>query len=142
MSVHGTERRLNQRPRVAFEARWRSRVRDVCVELPSRSRRTISEHRRRRRLIDRKVSDQSRQGLDWTNFFLADVQMGFGAFLAFYRSLPLSSPAPPVYAIAFGEADIPELIQVASATGGTVIDAVKQPLSVLSGIVEDVRGYQ
>jgi len=84
MSVHGTERRLNQRPRVAFEARWRSRVRDVCVELPSRSRRTISEHRRRRRLIDRKVSDQSRQGLDWTNFFLADVQMGFGAFLAFY----------------------------------------------------------
>jgi Ca-activated chloride channel family protein len=71
-----------------------------------------------------------------------DWGRSLGAFLAFYRSLPLSSPAPPVYAIAFGEADIPELIQVASATGGTVIDAVKQPLSVLSGIVEDVRGYQ
>jgi Ca-activated chloride channel family protein len=65
-----------------------------------------------------------------------------GVFLAYYRSLPLSSPAPPVYAIAFGEADISELTQVASATGGTVIDAVRQPLSVLSGIVEDVRGYQ
>ena len=65
-----------------------------------------------------------------------------GAFLAYYRSLPPSSPAPPVYAIAFGEADIPELTQVARATGGTVIDAVHQPLSALSAIVEDVRGYQ
>jgi MFS family permease len=82
MSVHAPERRPNQHSRLAFE--WRSRVRGVIVELPSRSRRTISEHRHRRRLIDRKVSDQSRQGLDWTNFFLADVQMGFGAFLAFY----------------------------------------------------------
>jgi Ca-activated chloride channel family protein len=65
-----------------------------------------------------------------------------GAFLAYYRSLPPSSPAPPVYVIAFGEADIPELTQVASATGGTVIDAVHEPLSALSAIVEDVRGYQ
>ena len=44
----------------------------------------ISEHRRKRRQRDREVSDQSRRGLDWTNFFLADVQMGFGSFLAFY----------------------------------------------------------
>ena len=36
MSVHGTESRSNQRLRVAFEARWRSRVRDVCVELISK----------------------------------------------------------------------------------------------------------
>jgi MFS family permease len=49
-----------------------------------RSRRVISEHRHKRRLRDREVSDQSRRGLDWTNFFLADVQMGFGSFLAFY----------------------------------------------------------
>jgi MFS family permease len=27
---------------------------------------------------------QSRYGLDWTNFFLADVQTGFGTFVAFY----------------------------------------------------------
>jgi MFS family permease len=27
---------------------------------------------------------QSRQGLDWMNFFLADVQTAFGAFVAFY----------------------------------------------------------
>jgi MFS family permease len=44
----------------------------------------ISEHRHKRRQRDREVSDQSRRGLDWTNFFLADVQMGFGSFLAFY----------------------------------------------------------
>src|SRR5215470_403424 len=50
----------------------------------SRSRRLISEHRHKRRLRDREVSDQSRRGLDWTNFFLADVQVGFGSFLAFY----------------------------------------------------------
>jgi MFS family permease len=30
------------------------------------------------------ISSQSRQGLDWMNFFLADVQTGFGAFVAFY----------------------------------------------------------
>ena len=82
MSVPTTERPPNQHARLAFE--WRSHVRGVFVELPSRSRRKISEHRQRRRQLDRKVSDQSRQGLDWTNFFLADVQMGFGAFLAFY----------------------------------------------------------
>src|SRR5215510_8945460 len=29
-------------------------------------------------------SKQSRQGLDWMNFFLADVQTAFGAFVAFY----------------------------------------------------------
>src|SRR5215471_21412176 len=50
----------------------------------SRSRRLISEHRHKRRLRDREVSDQSRRGLDWTNFFMADVQIGFGSFLAFY----------------------------------------------------------
>src|SRR5207249_6472542 len=30
------------------------------------------------------ISQQSRQGLDWMNFFLADVQTAFGAFVAFY----------------------------------------------------------
>ena len=54
------------------------------IGLSSRSRRVVSEHRQKRRQRDREVSDQSRRGLDWTNFFLADVQMGFGSFLAFY----------------------------------------------------------
>jgi MFS family permease len=53
-------------------------------DLHSRSRRLISEHRQRRRQRDQEVSEQSRRGLDWTNFFMADVQIGFGSFLAFY----------------------------------------------------------
>src|SRR5438045_5952496 len=48
------------------------------------SRRAISEHRHSRKLREREVSDRSRRGLDWTNFFLADVQLSFGSFLAFY----------------------------------------------------------
>src|SRR5262249_36364119 len=34
------------------------------------------------------ISRQSRQGLDWMNFFLADVQTAFGAFIAFYLADP------------------------------------------------------
>jgi Major Facilitator Superfamily len=64
--------------------RRRSKIAQRCRDLSSKSRRAITEHRQRRRLRDREVSDQSRRGLDWTNFFMADVQMGFGAFLAFY----------------------------------------------------------
>ena len=37
-----------------------------------------------RKLLRGSVSKQSRQGLDWMNFFLADIQTGFGAFVAFY----------------------------------------------------------
>src|SRR5262245_66265636 len=62
----------------------RSRILERLLGLHTRSRRTISEHRHRRKLRDREISDRSRRGLDWTNFFLADVQMRFGSFLAFY----------------------------------------------------------
>jgi predicted MFS family arabinose efflux permease len=55
-----------------------------CIDFQSRSRRLISEHRHQRKLREQEVSVRSRRGLDWTNFFLADVQMGFGSFLAFY----------------------------------------------------------
>lgn len=30
------------------------------------------------------IAKENRQGLDWLNFFLADIQTGFGAFVAFY----------------------------------------------------------
>src|SRR5205823_11061819 len=62
----------------------RRQIKQRIRELPSRSRRVISEHRHRRKQRDCEVSDQSRHGLDWTNFFMADVQVGFGSFLAFY----------------------------------------------------------
>jgi MFS family permease len=68
----------------AEQARRRSRTLEHLFGLHTRSRRVISEHRHRRKLRDREVSDRSRRGLDWTNFFLADVQLSFGSFLAFY----------------------------------------------------------
>ena len=39
-----------------------------------------------RKVLRGAISKQSRQGLDWLNFFLADIQTGFGAFVAFYLS--------------------------------------------------------
>jgi len=78
---------MSRRSEAKWSALWRwaqSLKPQTLFEFPSRSRRLFSEHRQRRRALDRKVSDQSRRGLDWTNFFLADVQVSFGAFLAFY----------------------------------------------------------
>jgi MFS family permease len=37
-----------------------------------------------RKILRGSISKESRRGLDWLNFFLADVQTGFGAFVAFY----------------------------------------------------------
>ncbi len=37
-----------------------------------------------RKVLRGSISKQSRLGLDWLNFFLADIQTGFGAFVAFY----------------------------------------------------------
>ena len=54
------------------------------ARLSGQSRRIISEHRKTRSSRDREISTRSRWGLDLTNFFLADVQVGFGSFLAFY----------------------------------------------------------
>ena len=46
-----------------------------------------------RKLREREISNQSRRGLDWTNFFMADVQMGFGSFAS--GSSPVSSITLP-----------------------------------------------
>ena len=37
-----------------------------------------------RKVLPGSISKRSRLGLDWLNFFLADIQTGFGAFVAFY----------------------------------------------------------
>lgn len=61
-------------------------------------------------------------------------------FISWYHALPPG--APPVYAIAFGQADLPELQEVASTTGGTAYDATGQPVSDLVTIFQEIRGYQ
>jgi len=109
---------------------WREFWRDLpWREIPGRSRRTISTHRKRRREIDRKVSDRSRRGLDFTNFFLADVQMGFGSFLAFYLAGLGWSTQDVGFALTVGG-----LAAVAAQIpGGQLADAVhwKRGLAVL-----------
>jgi MFS family permease len=50
----------------------------------SRLRRAVTRCRSAGRLLRTPASRQSRKGLDWTNFFIADVQTGFGTFVAFY----------------------------------------------------------
>jgi MFS family permease len=53
-------------------------------ELGGSARGAFGRYRRARQSLRTSISPQSRHALDWTNFFLADVQTGFGAFVAFY----------------------------------------------------------
>ena len=47
--------------------------------------RNIAErYKAARKSLTTPASAGSRRGLDWTNFFIADVQSGFGTFVAFY----------------------------------------------------------
>jgi MFS family permease len=71
-------------PKTLYSATRRIAAAETIVSVSSRSHRVIAEHRERRKSLDRQLCDRSRRGLDWTNFFLGDVQMSFGAFLAFY----------------------------------------------------------
>jgi MFS family permease len=47
-------------------------------------RKTVARYRVARKSLHTPASPQSRYGLDWMNFFVADVQTGFGTFVAFY----------------------------------------------------------
>jgi MFS family permease len=50
----------------------------------SRLHKVVARYRHARKKLATPASAQSRGGLDWMNFFLADVQTGFGTFVAFY----------------------------------------------------------
>jgi MFS family permease len=50
----------------------------------TRLHRAVARYRHARKTLHNPASAQSRRGLDWMNFFLADVQTGFGTFVAFY----------------------------------------------------------
>src|SRR5579863_6801105 len=50
----------------------------------ARLRHAVARYREARETLHTPASLQSRYGLDWMNFFLADVQTGFGTFVAFY----------------------------------------------------------
>src|SRR6478672_10644087 len=67
------------------------------------------------------ISRQSRQGLDWMNFFLADVQTAFGAFVAFYLA-DLGWPKDQV-GLALTAGTLAGVL--CQAPGGALVDAIR-----------------
>lgn len=65
------------------------------------------------------ISRQSRQGLDWMNFFLADVQTAFGAFVAFYLADLGWSKGQVGMALSIGTL----AAVISQIPGGAVVDA-------------------
>jgi MFS family permease len=57
---------------------------DAKARKKSRLHRAVARYRDASKSLHTPASPQSRYGLDWMNFFLADVQTGFGTFVAFY----------------------------------------------------------
>ncbi|MEI7033221.1 vWA domain-containing protein [Streptomyces pratensis] len=64
-------------------------------------------------------------------------------FSSFYRALPGSRRATPVFPVVFGDSDRSELAAIAALTGGRLFDGSKEhgPGS-LDGAFEEIRGYQ
>jgi MFS family permease len=85
-----------------------------------RVRRAVARYRDARKSLHAPVSAQSRGGLDWMNFFLADVQTGFGTFVAFYLAHLGWSERDVGYALTLGGlAGV-----VSQIPGGALADAV------------------
>ena len=98
----------------------------------SRLRRAAARYREARQALCAPASVQSRRGLDWMNFFIADVQTGFGTFVAFYLAqLGWSQGSIGVALAAGGIAGM-----LSQIPGGALADAVtwKRGLAAL-GIV-------
>jgi MFS family permease len=80
----------------------------------------VSRYRDARKTLHTPASRQSRYGLDWMNFFLADVQTGFGTFVAFYLAhLGWSERSVGVALTVGGLAGV-----VSQIPGGALADAV------------------
>jgi predicted MFS family arabinose efflux permease len=98
----------------------------------SRVRRAVTRYRCARRAQRMPASRQSRAGLDWTNFFIADVQVGFGAFVAFYLAgLGWSQSSVGLALSAGGLAGV-----LGQIPGGALADAVRSKrVLVAAGIL-------
>src|ERR1700761_5461316 len=86
----------------------------------TRLRGAVKRYRAARRALHTPASAQSRRGLDWMNFFLADVQTGFGTFVAFY--LAESGWSQSNIGVALSAAGIAGMIS--QIPGGAIADAV------------------
>ena len=81
----------------------------------------LGRYNEARKSLRGSISQQSRQGLDWMNFFLADVQTAFGAFVAFYLA-DLGWPKGQV-GLALGIGTLAGVIS--QIPGGALVDAVR-----------------
>src|SRR5580693_5131228 len=87
----------------------------------SRLHKAVTRYRHARKTLHNPASAQSRRGLDWMNFFLADVQTGFGTFVAFYLArLGWTERSVGVTLTAGGLAGV-----LSQIPGGALADAVK-----------------
>jgi MFS family permease len=83
--------------------------------------RAVDWYRTARRELHAPASARSRRGLDWMNFFVADVQTGFGTFVAFYlaqKGWPQSN-----IGVVLGVGGIAGVLS--QIPGGALTDAVK-----------------
>jgi hypothetical protein len=83
-------------------------------------KRLLTRYRDARHSLRGSISRQSRLGLDRMNFFLADVQTGFGAFVAFYLADQGWSKSQVGFALAVGTISG----VISQIPGGALIDAL------------------
>ena len=90
---------------------------------------SFCRYREARQRLRGSISKRSRLGLDWMNFFLADIQTGFGAFVAFY--LAELGWQKQLVGLVLSVGTIAGLI--AQIPGGALVDAVswKRALAAL-----------
>ncbi len=98
----------------------------------SRLHHVVRRYRDARKTLHTPASPRSRYGLDWMNFFLADVQTGFGTFVAFYLAhLGWSERSVGVALTLGGVAGV-----VSQLPGGALADAVPWKRALIAtGIV-------
>jgi MFS family permease len=83
-------------------------------------RHVVGRYRDASRSLCTPATSRSRHGLDWTNFFIADVQTGFGTFVAFYLAHLGWSQGRVGFALTLGGL----AAVVAQIPGGALADAV------------------
>jgi MFS family permease len=105
---------------LAFLQAAQSSIRQGMAAFP-RLQGLLARYRDARRYLRGSISAQSRRGLDWMNFFLADVQTGFGAFVAFYLAELGWSKSQVGLALAVGT--ISGVISL--IPGGALVDALQ-----------------
>jgi MFS family permease len=92
----------------------------ILVHYSSKVRAAAGRYGEARRGLHAPASARSRRGLDWMNFFIADVQTGFGSFVAFYLAQVGWSPTHIGLALSVG--GIAGMLS--QIPGGALADAV------------------